>query len=254
MLFWIIGFLLIILFCSYMMYKAHHDMLNKRIVVLDSYPKDLPPMKIFFISDIHKRTISMDTIRQVEDEIQVIIIGGDLVEKRVPFIRLRENLRRLRTLKAPIYFVWGNNDYEVDQDHFKQVLAEENVRFLCNNSEQLPIIDKTIRIVGFDDYDKGHINSQEALSGPNDCFTILVSHNPRGFIDLPLAEAAEIDFVLSGHTHGGQIRIFGIGPYSRGGLKKYHSTPILVSEGYGFTKLPFRLGTNAECHLLTITS
>ncbi|QDP40488.1 metallophosphoesterase [Radiobacillus deserti] len=250
---WIAGFSLIILVCSYMMYKAHRDILDRREIVVSSYPKDFPPLQLFFISDIHKRSVSTETLRQIEG-VHAVIIGGDLLEKGVPFIRLRENLRRLRTLKAPIYFVWGNNDYEVDQQHFKQVLAEENVIALCNNSAQLSIIEKTIRMVGFDDHDMGHINSSAALSEAKDEFTILLSHNPNGFIHLSPQEADKIDLVLSGHTHGGQIRILGIGPYTKGGIKFYHSTPVFISEGYGFTKLPFRLGTNAECHIITVIS
>ena len=62
----------------------------------------------------------------------------------------------------------------------------------------------------------------------------------------------EIRLVLSGHTHGGQIHILGYSPYEKGKIKKLENTTLLISNGYGTTSLPLRLGAPAECHLITI--
>lgn len=81
-------------------------------------------------------------------------------------------------------------------------------------------------------------------------FRILVSHNPG--ILRKIKPEHKIDLVLSGHTHGGQIRIFGFGPYEKGGIKIIAGITLFVSNGYGTTLLPLRLGTKAETHILVI--
>ena len=55
-----------------------------------------------------------------------MIIGGDLLEGGVPLLRARQNIQKLKTL-GPVYFVWGNNDYEVSQVQLKQMLKDEGV-------------------------------------------------------------------------------------------------------------------------------
>jgi predicted MPP superfamily phosphohydrolase len=66
--------------------------------------------------------------------------------------------------------------------------------------------------------------------------------SPSAFYDLETEEQAKLNVVLAGHTHGGQIRIFGFGLYPKGGYQLYNRTSLIVSEGYGCTRLPFRLG------------
>ena len=56
--------------------------------------------------------------------------------------------------------------------------------------------------------------------------------------------------MLSGHTHGGQIHLFGFRPYERGRLKRENDLTILISNGYGTTGVPLRLGAKAETHLI----
>ena len=68
---------------------------------------------MFFISDIHRRIVSESIIEEVSGKVDVVIIGGDLLEKGVPMERVKENIKKLKKL-GPILFVWGNNDYEVD--------------------------------------------------------------------------------------------------------------------------------------------
>ncbi|MFP3472451.1 hypothetical protein R0J90_20570, partial [Micrococcus sp. SIMBA_144] len=61
-----------------------------------------------------------------------------------------------------------------------------------------------------------------------------------------------IDLMISGHTHGGQIRLFGWGLYKKGRLENLPETTLLVSNGYGTTAIPLRLGAPAETHLLIL--
>ncbi|WP_370314234.1 hypothetical protein [Guptibacillus hwajinpoensis] len=58
--------------------------------------------------------------------------------------------------------------------------------------------------------------------------------------------------ILSGHTHGGQIRLFGWGIREKGGIKNINGTTVVISNGYGTTTLPLRLMAPAESHIFIL--
>jgi len=90
-----------------------------------------------------------------------------------------------------------------------------------------------------------------ALGGVQPGFpTILVSHNPE--IHHQIQEADGIDLILSGHTHGGQIRFGRFGLCEIGGTGTVYKAPYLISNGYGTSKLPLRLGARPETHLIKL--
>ena len=62
-----------------------------------------------------------------------MIIGGDLTENGVPFQRIKENILQLKKL-GPVFFVWGNNDYEVDVPLLDAMLLHLGVKVLVNSS------------------------------------------------------------------------------------------------------------------------
>src|SRR5699024_1110046 len=82
--------------------------------------------------------------------------------------------------------------------------------------------------------------------------TVLLTHKTSSFYMLNQEVKKYINLVLAGHRHGGQIRLFGFGPYHRGCMKKLNDTSILITEGYGYCLLPLRLGTNDECHVIQL--
>ena len=59
----------------------------------------------------------------------IVIIGGDLAEKGVPLSQISLNIQKLREI-APVYFVWGNNDYEIEYHELDALLIENNVKVL----------------------------------------------------------------------------------------------------------------------------
>ncbi|MDQ0213722.1 putative MPP superfamily phosphohydrolase [Oikeobacillus pervagus] len=229
----------------------------RNVVVFDHvYVPSLPsenPVRLFFISDIHRRVIHPSIIQKMKDNVDVIIIGGDLAEKGVPLERIQHNVRKLSSI-APVFFVWGNNDYEVDVLELKKILMEENVTILKNTSITFPLTGgKRIRLIGVDDLSNGNADKNLAFKEvvPTD-FNILISHNP--YFIKKLQTTDPIHLMLSGHTHGGQIRLFGLGLYEKGGWFQHHQTKYFVSNGYGTTALPLRFGAKAETHLITISN
>ncbi|MGY0691798.1 metallophosphoesterase [Virgibacillus sp. FSP13] len=245
--------LLLLVFIMYMVYQAHHDTINYQTIHDTSLPIGFDNYRIFFISDIHRRIIRDDTLQSITEKMDIVIIGGDLTEKGVPLERTRTNIKKLKRWNAPIYFVWGNNDYEADPPAIAKLLSEEGVIILANTHTDITAENgDMLSILGLDCSYYREARMDLAMEHANGDFYILATHAPRTFYDLEAEEQQKANLVLAGHTHGGQIRIAGFGPYQRGGLQKHHHSNVIVSEGYGYTRLPFRLGTNAECHVLTL--
>ncbi len=100
----------------YMIWLAHHDTLTKETILSERLPRNFHDFTIFFIADIHRRKVNKQTIQRVQQTVDAVFIGGDLIERGVSFDKMINNIRTLKILQAPIYFVWGNNDYEKQHD------------------------------------------------------------------------------------------------------------------------------------------
>ncbi|WP_237566180.1 metallophosphoesterase [Oceanobacillus massiliensis] len=234
-----------------MTYKAHHDTLDRRTIVDERLPDEFNGFRILFISDIHRRRIRKSTLIKAHSAIDAVVIGGDLTEKWVPVNRTRQNLKVLKNFDAPIYFVWGNNDYDAGQEKISSLLAEENVSILKEAKTTFSRNNSSLTLIGLDYREDEREGTGFALDDNQEGYIILTAHSPSTFDELPETEQHKIHTFLSSHTHGGQIRIFGYGPYQRGGYQVDQTTHRLVSEGYGYRLLPFRIGTKAECHEIT---
>ncbi|CAH2715712.1 putative protein YpbG [Neobacillus rhizosphaerae] len=235
----------------YMVRQAFLNKVMEHELLFPDFPESFGKVSLFFISDIHRRTVSDVIINAVKGKADVVIIGGDLTEKGVPFDRVRANLLKLKQI-GPVYFVWGNNDYEVDFRLLDAILLESGVKVLDNTavtfeSEQ----GEKICLLGVDDLNQERDRLDLALLDAHEkSFKILASHYPS--ITKKIHSQHEIRLVLSGHTHGGQIHIFGFSPQKRGCIKKLENTILLISNGFGTTSLPLRLGAPAETHLITL--
>lgn len=235
-----------------MVYKAHKDSINYHTIKDKRIPRAFQRFRIFFISDIHRRSINEETLRDIDQEIDIVVIGGDLLEKGVPFSRTRENIRKLKRVSESIYFIWGNNDLEVSIDELVKLLEGEGVCILSNSSINIMKENSILSLVGLEYNPYEEPNFTLASNKANGEYIILLTHRPGDFYHLDINSKDKIHMVLAGHTHGGQIRFGPLGFYEKGYLQKYRSSYVLVSEGYGYTKLPFRLGTKSECHVITI--
>lgn len=236
----------------YMYRLALKDCVIYQEITFPEFPESFGEIKIFFISDIHKRKITDQLMEKINEKVDLVIIGGDLLEKGVPIERVEENIQKLKELGFS-FFVWGNNDYEMNPRILDGLLLKYGVKILDNTAVSFES-DQGDRFIllGVDDMSMKRDRLDLALkdAGEEDGFRVLVSHNPD--IIHNLKQEDHISLVLSGHTHGGQIRIFGWGPYKKGRLEKNRVTTLLVSNGYGTTSLPLRLGAKPETHLLTL--
>ncbi|WP_394121768.1 metallophosphoesterase [Planococcus donghaensis] len=229
----------------FMVRNAFSEKLVEKTVELRAV-KPFEPFKLLFIADVHRRVIQSDII---DFPIDLIIIGGDLVEKGVPLERVAENIKTL-TDRAPVYFVWGNNDREVDETSLRKIFDHYGVNVLDDRSMTLFGNDR-LKLVGFDHFAYKPDGLENAFKEIDDQDTVLfVSHTPFDFWKIKGEYSA--DLLLAGHTHGGQIRIGPFGLFRNGSIKMKKDRVELISNGFGTTTLHLRLGAQAEYHLLTV--
>ncbi len=239
----------VLLLLLYMYRLANTNRLLVHHLDFPDFPSSMGTLSIFFISDVHKREIDDELLEQVKGKADLVIMGGDLAEAGVSFERIEKNLAKLQKV-GPVYFVWGNNDYELDYHQLDALMLRMGIKILDNTSIVLESASgEKISLMGVDYYDGGRarldLAIQDSLEGT---FRILASHSP-GIME-KVKDDQRISLVLSGHTHGGQIRIFGLGQYELGKLSKKGNTKLLVSNGYGTSAIPMRLGAKPETHLI----
>ncbi|MFB9757742.1 metallophosphoesterase [Ectobacillus funiculus] len=251
----IVILLLVIIACLtwivFMYKEAHVNRVIYQEYCFPDFPRSFGEVRIFFISDIHKRQLPDTWIRDMQGKADFVVIGGDLTEKGVPLTRMSHNLRLLSQI-GPVYFVWGNNDYETERHDLDALLLDHKVKSLDNTAVLFESEEgEKLWLLGVDDTSLGKDRLDWALA---DCgeegFRILVSHNPD--IVQKFTEKERISFVLSGHTHGGQIYLLPSDKYMRGGTYSYAHTLLLVSNGYGTTFVPLRFRAPVQTHLLSL--
>lgn len=207
-------------------------------------------LSVFFITDIHRRKIDWRLFKKIDGKIDIVIIGGDLAERSVPLSRVSHNVKQLSQL-GQTFFVWGNNDREVGEMAIRNIMQKENVVVLDNDSQFIPG-HSTWGISGTDDPSWRMANPEQALRNVGQYKRVLfVCHQP--IVWRKAEQICKPVLMLSGHTHGGQIRFgkFGIG--EKGCFKWENERGRLISNGYGTTKFPLRLGAHPECHHIQIS-
>lgn len=229
--------------------KAFETNIQHQSIELATF-KDPNPFRLFFISDIHRRNISDDLVEEVGTDIDAVIIGGDLAESGVPLEQIERNINRLAKI-GPLFYVWGNNDREVGEHHIRKFIQNVGGTILENEAIRINTNTHHLWIVGIEDVSSGRADIKKSFENvPENDPIIFLSHTP--FVFNKVIDRFKPDVLLAGHTHGGQIRLGNWGYYERGEFKQDQERFTLISNGFGTTFIPFRLGAPAECHILTI--
>ena len=235
-----------------------------RVVPLARGGPGLSGLRLAFLSDVHVGHYfgEDDWVRVCErvtaEEPDLVCLGGDLISAwDDEALELRKGL----SLLAPplgTFAVLGNHEYWASPTPrlAVSVLEEAGVALLMNRGVRIARGGAPLWLCGVDDLRRGAPDVPAALAGraPNEP-AILLSHNPDVFLE---AAAAGVDLQLSGHTHGGQIVLFGWAPitHSRHGLwrGRYERSgaQLYVGRGVGTTGLPLRLGAPGEIAILEL--
>ncbi|ATP39604.1 phosphohydrolase [Solibacillus sp. R5-41] len=228
----------------YMFKLAHENNVRKHTISVAGKDETL---RLFFISDTHERKINEQMISSIIEPIDLVIIGGDFVDKRTSKHIIHENIQLLKTL-GPVYFVWGNNDREQGENALRQLFEEHGVTIIENQS--IAIKSKNNVKISAVDFQFASSSVEKVFKNCEQQSTIFIAHNPQVFPKIHSKFKPLLS--IGAHLHGGQIRLgkFGIQPH--GYFAKKDGYYELVSNGYGTTLVPLRLGAKPECHLIEI--
>jgi uncharacterized protein len=248
------------------------EMRDLRVERLTVKIRDLAPefngFTICQVTDVHHSVlVSLDYINRVVETANSLnpdltVLTGDYVdvskEHIVPAIKALSALRAASGLLS----ILGNHDNFVGKYRSMDALASFNIPLLDNSHRIIERKKGSLCIAGVKDYSEDYPDASKALRGVDgDIPRILLSHHPDYAEKLPRGE--RVDLVLSGHTHGGQVRLpFGYAPVIRsnygqrysGGLVESASnkTPVYVSRGIGVVLLPMRINCPPELTVIRL--
>lgn len=185
-------------------------------------------------------------------EPDVVALTGDFVTYSRAYIEPVAAILGLLRARHGIYAVLGNHDFRVGADEVARALRHQHIEVLRNRHTAVCRRGHALYIAGVDDFRYG-ADLGRALRGiPRGAPTLLLAHNPA---IIRRAARAGVGFVLSGHTHGGQVRLPVVGTiYGRSaerlrfksGWDRLGPTQIYVSRGIGTVVLPLRVRCPAE--------
>jgi len=248
--------------------------------------KRLPPafegLKVGQITDIHAGPlVPAELIKNGVDLIMakqpdLIVLTGDFVSGATKILWTSYGgfkqrhydycMEELGRLKAPlgVFAVLGNHDFWSGQEVVKKIIRGlEYIGIKVLRNEVIPVKrgGQQLYIVGVDDYWENSYNLSEALSGiPEDSCRVLLSHNPDVNEDIE-NQGKRIDFVISGHTHGGQVvlpfsgALYIPSPFGqkyRTGLVRDGERQTYISRGLGLFFVPIRINCPPDVTVLTL--
>jgi predicted MPP superfamily phosphohydrolase len=240
------------------LYERHHLDITHVDVPVSGLPEALEGFRIALVTDTHfSSTVRAAHIEHavratLDARPDLIVLGGDYVtwgDRR--YVGGSADL--LAPLAAPhgVFAVLGNHD---DDRDMPAALVANGVTVLKDQRTRLVVRGETLELAGIRYWTRRVERIARVLNGAQGT-TILLAHDPTR-----LREAAELDvpLVLSGHTHGGQIVLPGIGAVAArrfpvvAGLARRKNTTIYVSRGIGTVYVPMRLNCPPELAVLTL--
>lgn len=210
------------------------------------------------LTDLHLKgidrehdVIAAEIARRAPD---VVVITGDAVDYRLD-LPILEDFLALLPYGIPKYAILGNWEHwgRVDLTRLEAIYERANGTLLVNRSVEQRTPAGLLRITGLDDLVGGSPDLavlSQATGGAD--LHLVLAHCPAQRDLLPVGDVA-VDLVLSGHTHGGQVKLLGYAPRlprgSGGYLEGWYvdgGPPLYVARGVGTSLLPIRFGARPE--------
>ena len=246
----------------YALDEANSLMIENIKINLKRLPKKLENFRIVHLSDIHHSPFtSLEHITravQIANQLQpdMFVLTGDYVSHEADYIEPMAEIMGKLESEFGTFACLGNHDHWTDAERVTNALRAANIRVLINEGFRFEAYGASFWLAGVDDYMVGKTDLRAALRGAfPDEMKLLLAHNP---ILVRRAARAGVDLVLSGHTHGGQIKIRDeekrILPRRKltNGLHRRKDTQIYITRGIGTVVLPIRFGCPPEISLIEL--
>lgn len=243
---------------------TNRPVLTKYDISLSRLPRGFDGFSIALLSDIHGQVADNLLALLRESQPEIIAITGDLVDSRRQELTAALAFVRDAAAIAPCFYVPGNHESRLPQypllaSGLKKrgvTIPDDRAVFISRGGSQ-------IQLLGLADpgFPGGQERMERALERicSGDWFRLLLSHRPEYF---PMYSRFGIDLTLSGHAHGGQVRLPGIGglfapgqgffPKWDGGIYQNGGSTLAVSRGLGNSAAPLRIHNPPEIVKLTL--
>jgi len=253
---------------GYGRFEAGRIRITRHSVTVPRLPAPFAGKSLALLSDPHHGPFnSLELIREAIDRTNalhpdLIAIAGDFIDGKDAHLYIRPALEMFGRLRAPlgVYAVPGNHDYyENAIEKVHKAIRDNGIVDVTNTGHWIELAGARLRVAGVDDLWHGKQDLTSALEGMTPTETsLLLCHNPD-YVEKITDQ--RVGLVLSGHLHGGQIVLPGVGyqriPSQYGlkylqGLVKAPHTQVFVSRGIGTVGLPLRFRCRPEINLLTL--
>lgn len=251
-------------------------------IPIKDLPSGLEGLKIAQVSDTHVgRRIPDSFIAQayqkaMDLEPDLIVLTGDHVHSKAEHNQQAADLcaSMVGVFGGRVIGILGNHDWWGDGDDLTERMKQAGVHMIDNDrvwidADRRVVVDRqpdgdSIAIVGLGDLTDSVVRPSRAFRDVGEGTPrVVLAHNPdtAEIPELCGDSSPRIDLMMSGHTHGGQVRIPFIGTpivpskYGQkyaGGLVQGPRFPVLVSRGIGMSMLPVRVGVPPEVGLITL--
>jgi uncharacterized protein len=281
----LLGLTIFSLIIAYKMFiEPYQLMISEKDIISDNIQEDIEGFTILHLADFHLEKNKGKHLINFFDQLEkrkfdAIVLTGDYIENTTGFDNLEKILDKMNDLKPKygIFACLGNHDYfhfsrkdfvlvryvVEEQNNIKQlkdILEKNGVEILIDNNQVIKTQKGSINFVGIDEYVSGRFSVPVAMDNVDKKgFTVLISHAPDIVFHLA---PFKVDLVLSGHTHGGQIKLPFIGTIIKrtkltrkqaSGLFKYKGTYVHVTQGLGSSpKAMIRFLCSPEMAILTL--
>ncbi|WP_437829792.1 metallophosphoesterase [Niallia taxi] len=263
----------LLLFCAVFFSYFQNNWLSISRFTITSHEITGDGLKIIQLSDLHSKEFGENQHRLVT-KVQalspdIIAFTGDIIDKdKYDEKTVLSLLKQLKEI-APTYYVTGNHEYWSGKyDQLEKIIKPTGVTILHNQREKLQLNGTTFLLAGIADPAISNEASAvtvetelaKTLEGVNDQdFVVLLSHRPELF---SIYAEHNIDLVLSGHAHGGQVRLPFVGglvapdqgflPMYTAGKYEQDDTAMIVNRGLGNSIIPQRVFNTPEIVEITI--
>ena len=242
------------------LYERHRIEVTREHMSVRGLPGTLDGLRVGFISDIHRsQTVPHELVESavrllVAQQPDLIVLGGDYVtwgDRRF----VHPAAEALAPLTAPhgVFAILGNHD---DDRDMPAALAARGFSVLRDQRTQVTIRGERLEIAGIRFWTRKQADVARVLEGASGT-VMLLAHTPSRLIE---AAGLDVPLMLSGHTHGGQIVLPGLGaiaarefPIVAGSGRRGH-TAAFVTRGVGTVYVPVRLNCPPEVAVLTLTT
>ena len=255
--------------CSSIRYAGVGRIRNYEIASAD-VPPSFDWYRIGFVSDFHlKSKFKERQLRGTVKALQmlqpdVLMLGGDYQEGCEYVAPLFDELAKV-TPRDGVYAVLGNNDYERCTDEIRATMQYHGIYLLEHAVDTLFRGNEYIVIWGANPYRGRYLTTRAAETNliaemlkPED-YVVMLTHTPD-YVEEP--DAYNADLALAGHTHGGQVTLFGLyapvtasryGMKFRSGLcESRHGYPVIISNGLGTSRRPIRMFAPTDVVVVTL--